>query len=81
MTANIIFQEIQNLPESLQQRVLDFVQFLKSRQVGKQADKADEAPKKRIFGLAKGKIHLAPDFDEPLEDFREYTPKQDGFAN
>ncbi len=23
-------------------------------------------------GSAKGKIHIAPDFDEPLEDFREY---------
>lgn len=23
-------------------------------------------------GSAKGKIHIAPDFDEPLEEFREY---------
>jgi antitoxin (DNA-binding transcriptional repressor) of toxin-antitoxin stability system len=23
-------------------------------------------------GSAAGKIHLAPDFDEPLEDFKEY---------
>lgn len=23
-------------------------------------------------GSAKGKIHIAPDFDEPLEDFDEY---------
>jgi len=25
------------------------------------------------FGCLAGKIQLAPDFDEPLEDFREYT--------
>ena len=24
------------------------------------------------FGCLAGKIHLAPDFDEPLEDFKEY---------
>jgi hypothetical protein len=72
MTANIIFQEIQSLPEPLQQQVFDFVQFLKTRRIGKQTNKADETLKKRIFGIAKGKIRLAPDFDAPLEDFKEY---------
>lgn len=28
--------------------------------------------KKKQFGAAKGKIKLAPDFDEPLEDFKDY---------
>lgn len=27
-----------------------------------------------LFGLLKGKIKMAPDFDEPLEDFKEYMP-------
>lgn len=26
----------------------------------------------RVFGSAKGLIHMADDFDEPLEDFRDY---------
>jgi len=25
------------------------------------------------FGSLKGKIRLAPDFDQPLEDFKDYT--------
>lgn len=29
--------------------------------------------KRRTFGSAKGLITIAADFDEPLEDFREYT--------
>ena len=29
--------------------------------------------KRRTFGSAKGLITIAKDFDEPLEDFREYT--------
>ena len=28
--------------------------------------------KKRIFGSAKGKLYMADDFDDPLEDFEEY---------
>lgn len=31
-----------------------------------------ERPRKRVFGSAKGLIRMAEDFDEPLEDFREY---------
>jgi antitoxin (DNA-binding transcriptional repressor) of toxin-antitoxin stability system len=27
---------------------------------------------KRQFGSAKGLIHISDDFDEPLEDFKEY---------
>ncbi len=30
--------------------------------------------RRRKFGSAKGKIKIADDFDEPLEDFREYMP-------
>jgi hypothetical protein len=26
----------------------------------------------RVFGALKGKMWIAPDFDEPLEDFAEY---------
>lgn len=29
--------------------------------------------RKRRFGSAKGLISMAPDFDAPLEDFKEYT--------
>ena len=30
------------------------------------------AIKKRTFGCLKGKIHLADDFDNSLEDFKDY---------
>lgn len=32
----------------------------------------DKIVQKRIPGLLKGKIHIAPDFNAPLEDFKEY---------
>lgn len=33
---------------------------------------ADTVPSKRPFGIAKGTVHMAPDFDEPLEDLEDY---------
>jgi prevent-host-death family protein len=34
---------------------------------------AEQVPGKRPpAGWGKGRIHLAPNFDEPLEDFKEY---------
>jgi len=36
-------------------------------------DEEDEpAPRVQGFGRLKGKIALAPDFDEPIDDFKEY---------
>ncbi len=30
-------------------------------------------PPRRHAGAAKGRVHFAPDFDTPLDDFAEYT--------
>jgi len=32
----------------------------------------EKKSRKEAFGKYKGEIWMAPDFDEPLEDFREY---------
>ena len=63
----VILSQIQQLPEQLQQEVLHYVEFLQAKyntQSGKR--------KNRKAGSAKGKYELAPDFDAPLEDFKEY---------
>lgn len=67
MNYDLVFKEIKSLPVELQKEVLDFIAFLKSKQQ-KQVTKAE-----REFGYAKGKIIIHPDFDEPLDDFRDYT--------
>lgn len=33
---------------------------------------SDPLPPRKGFGAMRGKIHMADDFDAPLEDFREY---------
>jgi hypothetical protein len=32
----------------------------------------DNPPAEPVFGCAKGKMWISPDFDEPLEEMREY---------
>ena len=66
MTNTTLKLEINYLPKELRAEVADFVEFLKSKSKSKPILKARE------FGFAKGKIKLSPDFDEPLDEFKEY---------
>lgn len=36
-------------------------------------EKNNKVSRKEAFGKYKGKIWISPDFNEPLEDFKEYT--------
>lgn len=66
MTDTILKLEINSLPKEMRKEIADFVEFLKKK------SKSKPQLKVREFGFAKGKIKLSPDFDEPLEDFKEY---------
>jgi hypothetical protein len=58
--------KIKDLPEDFQAEVNRFVEkLILERQLKIQR-------KKPVFGCAKGEIYVAPDFDEPLADFKEY---------
>jgi hypothetical protein len=61
------YKKLALLPDELKKEVDDFVDFLLTKKSGK--------TKKRKLGLAKGLIKMGKDFDEPLEDFKEYRPK------
>lgn len=63
-TAEKIFAKAQTLPEPTQTALLKLIESIES-------PTALEKPKPK-FGSAKGLIHIAPDFDEPLEDFKPY---------
>ncbi len=68
-----LFRNIDNLPESLLMELRTLVDdFLAKKQ--KPASMPTER-KPRQFGCMKGTVlYMAPDFDEPLEDFKEYMP-------
>jgi hypothetical protein len=64
--AEQIFEKTQVLPESAQKTVLELVDKLTSQTLGSKGS----APK---AGSARGKIYIAPDFDDPLDDFKPYA--------
>jgi hypothetical protein len=68
MTEKLILSEIHQLPESLKLEVLHFIVFLKQEHNQKILPKTKGD---RVFGKSKGRYTLAPDFDAPLDDFKE----------
>ena len=63
-----ILAEIQQLPEHLKEEVQHYVEFLLKQHTAKKLTPAA----KRKAGSAEGKYTVAPDFDAPIEDFKEY---------
>lgn len=68
MTEQLILRELHTLPEAMKVEVLHFVQFLKQAK----PTRVTAIRKRRKAGSAKGKYVLAPDFNAPLADFKEY---------
>jgi Protein of unknown function (DUF2281) len=62
------------LPEPLQIEALHYVEYLTSRRVGavSQIRNHPASPKRNGFGILKGKVTIADDFDAPLGEFADY---------
>ena len=67
MSSADLFVKLNSLPEDLRKQVLDYIEFLLTRK-----QQPEPPKKKRVSGLMKGQIHMADDFDAPLDDFKEY---------
>lgn len=67
MTDRSILYQFEMLPENLKQEVLDFVGYLIKKY--KVATTPGKGP---VFGSSRGKYVMADNFDEPLEDFKDY---------
>lgn len=78
MIETAILKNVEKLPDSVKQAVLDYTEFLVSRYAKeasedtKETPEEEESPKRGGFGIWKGKIWMSDDFDEPLEDFQDY---------
>ena len=65
----LLYSKINSLPKQIQAEALDFIDFLLQK---KKLTKSKEKHLPR-FGSAKGIIiYMSDDFDEPLDDFKEY---------
>jgi hypothetical protein len=78
----VILNKYIALPERLQEEVIDFIDFLMFKQQRQEKSYQEGIPgrkegnkrkkKKSNFGSARGLIVIKSDFDQPLEDFKEY---------
>lgn len=66
MDNTILYNKLAKLPDKLKGEVLDFIDFLVKKH------KKSEQRKKPTFGSGRGMFVMKPDFDEPLDDFKEY---------
>lgn len=62
----ILYSKLEALPNNLKQQVSDFIDFLLEKS---STEHKNIAPRP---GSAKGKIRMSPDFDEPLDGFKDY---------
>lgn len=62
------------LPEPLQFEALHYIEYLTSLRGGasSQVGNRPDALKRNGFGILKGKVKIADDFDAPLEEFADY---------
>jgi predicted AAA+ superfamily ATPase len=65
MTDAQLYKELSYLPDSLKKEVIDFIAFLKQKTQPKEK-------KTRTLGLAKGKIVIKDNFDDPIPGFEKY---------
>lgn len=72
MSNTILFEKINQLPDHLKVEVLDFVEFLEHKKAAEIEKEANNTKKGPVFGFAKGKYVMSADFDEPLEEFKDY---------
>jgi len=73
MIQAVILEKLAELPESLQTEVLHYIEFLIEKQA-KNSTQEKPTKKRRVAGTMKGMfvLPLPDDFDEPLEDMKEY---------
>jgi Protein of unknown function (DUF2281) len=65
-----LYNKLATLPEDLKSEVADFIDFLLSKSMKERKQITIPKPK---FGSAKGMFKVKANFDEPLEDFKDYT--------
>jgi len=67
MSDTELLKKVSELPENLKEEVDNFIDFLLQKHAGTDSEK-----KPLQFGMMKGTFVMSDDFDEPLDDFKEY---------
>jgi hypothetical protein len=68
-----LHNKINQLPPEFQDELLNYAEFLLQKSKN-EIKKTKIDNNKREFGCGKGMFVMSSDFDEPLNDFKEYMP-------
>jgi hypothetical protein len=71
----LIIKKYEQLPADLKETVAGYIDYLvKFMNLKNEEDgmNEEEKKKKRIFGIAKGMFNMKDNFDEPLDEFKDY---------
>jgi hypothetical protein len=63
----LLYNKLTKLPESMKAEVSDFVDFLLSKTKTKK-----QTQKRPKFGSIKGAFKMKKNFDDPIEEFKDY---------
>jgi len=67
-----ILEHLQQLPESLQQNVLHYIESLLQQQAEIKPLEVTPPTRQQAFGIWQGKVRMSDDFDAPLDDLKDY---------
>ena len=62
----LLYSKLASLPDDLKSQAGDFIDFLATKA------KKEQKKIKPKFGSGKDMLVMKPDFDEPLDDFKQY---------
>jgi Protein of unknown function (DUF2281) len=62
----LLYSKLTSLPENMKSEVSDFIDFLITK------SKKNYPGKKPKFGIGKGMFKMKKNFDQPIEDFKDY---------
>ena len=72
MPLELLMEEAKDMSDMALMEVVRFMRFIKSEDLNHSFENTTRSQPIRKAGQYQGKISMSDDFDEPLEDFKEY---------
>jgi len=66
-----LIEELEQIPDDKLAEIYNLIHYFR---LGLAQEKQKTVQRKPKFGFAKGTFKMAEDFDEPLDDFKDYMP-------
>ena len=72
MPLDLLMKEADGVSDDIIMSTVYYIRFLKNEKKTENVDAKRKGNIRELYGIYKGKGWMSDDFDEPLEDFKEY---------